>query len=302
MQSSNDSFDPDAGWDDYRVLLVAERTASFQAAAHELATSTSTVSRRISAWERRLGTKLFERRPHGVVPTAAGRLLAAVARKLQDEMQRGEHALKNLDPGLAGKVRITAGEGFGEALVPLVAEFRALRPQIDVELAIDTRTYNLAQGEADLAIRIPRPPERGLLVRKLGTLRFGLFASSVYLLRRGTPESLADLASHDFIGFAGTLADMLPARFLRTLDVERFAVRVNSTPLVRLSALNHLGIGVLVTATNDLVRVLPERASPPLEVWLARHPSTRSVRRVDAFSDFLAARVKGLLESVPDGR
>jgi DNA-binding transcriptional LysR family regulator len=293
MQSRLRASDPLVSWDDYRLLLATARTLSFQAAARELQLATSTVSRRIAALERRMGTLLFDRQPHGVLATAAGRLLASVAQTLEAELQRGEHQVGALETGLAGKVRLTAGEGFGDALVPMVAEFRALHPQIDVELAIDARIYDLAQGEADLAIRIPRPSERGLRVRKLGALRFGLYASATYLARHGHPRSLRELAGHDFIGFAGNLVGMAPARFLQELAVSRFAVRVNSTPLVRLSALCHLGIAVLSTTTSDLTRVLPAQESAALDVWLARHPSTAQVRRVSRLAEFLSAQLLG---------
>lgn len=278
-------------WDDYRLLLATLRKLSFQAAAAELGLATSTVSRRIGALEQRVGARLFERVPHGVQPTAAGRLLATVAQSLESELERAEHRVASLDTGLSGRVRLTAGEGFGDSLVPLVAEFRRQYPQIDVELSIDVRTYDLAKGEADLAIRIPRPTEKGLRTRKLGALHFGLFASAQYLQRRGTPRSTRELEPHEFIGFAGSLQGMLPARFLAQFQVTRFSVLVNSTPLLRLAARSHLGIAVLVTDSVDLVRVLPAYQSPPLELWLARHPSTRGVRRIDRLADFLAAQM-----------
>ncbi|MFT3921801.1 MAG: LysR family transcriptional regulator [Myxococcales bacterium] len=294
MQSANTSNAGHVSWDDYRILEATARTRSFQSAAQSLGIATSTVSRRVAALERRLGVRLVERRPHGVVLTSSGRLLAGAASSMEAMMQRAEHGVANLDSRLSGRVRLTAGEGFGDALVPVVAEFRALYPQIDLELAIDTRIYDLSRGEADLAIRVPRPRERGLRVSKLGSLRFGLFASADYVKRRGLPRNVGDLDAHDFVGFAGSLVDMLPARFLADLAVERFAVRVNSTPLVRQSVALHLGIGVLVTTTSGLVRVLPDRATAPLDVWLVRHASTQGVRRVDCLAAFLRSRLAQL--------
>jgi DNA-binding transcriptional LysR family regulator len=291
MQSDTPRGHSDASWDDYRLLLATVQARSFQGAGQALRLSTSTVSRRIAALERRMGAPLFERLPHGVVPTAHGQLLADVAHKLASELTRAERQLGSLDSDAVGRVRLTAGEGFGEALVPLVAEFRQLHPEIDVELSIDARLYDLAAGEADLALRMPRPTERGILARKLGSLRFGLFASHVYLARRGTPHTLAELERHEFIGFAGSLAHMLPARFLAELALERTAVRVNSTPLVRQAVLAHLGIGVLATVTTDLVRVLPELRSEALALWLARHPRTRGVTRVERLARFLGERI-----------
>jgi DNA-binding transcriptional LysR family regulator len=285
----------DVSWDDYRLLLATVRGASFQAAAQELGVATSTVSRRIAAWERRLGAPLFERVPHGVQPTAAGNLLAQVAQTLENEMRRGEHRVANLDTGLSGRVRLTAGEGFGDALMPLVAQFRADYPQIDLELAIDSRMYDLSKGEADLALRIPKPSEPGLRARKLLTLRFGLFASAKYLARRGVPGKVSELERHDLIGFSGQLSNMLAARLWSELGVKHFSVRVNSTPLLRLAVENQLGIGILVTSAQGLTRVLPQLETPAVDVWLARHPSTLGVRRIDRLAEFLSEHVRRLM-------
>jgi DNA-binding transcriptional LysR family regulator len=282
----------DVCWDDYRLLLATSRKLSFQAAAQELGVATSTVSRRVAALEQRTRSQLFERVPHGVRPTAAGRMLAAVAQSLEAELARGEHQLTNLDTGLSGPVKLTAGDGFGEPLVPMVAEFKRRYPQIEVELAIDTRVFDLARGEADLALRMPKPRGPGLRARKLATLRFGLYASQVYLTRRGVPRTVADLKQHDLIGRASDGGNMAPSGLLDRLGIERFAVRVNNPVLVRTAVLAHLGIGVLVTGTHDLVRVLPALESAPLELWLARHESTRGVRRVDTLAEFLAERVR----------
>src|SRR4051794_15830924 len=126
MQSESRVGNGDASWDDYRLLLATVQARSFQAAGKALQLSTSTVSRRVAALERRLGAELFERLPHGVVPTAQGQLLAHVAHQLASELVRAERQLENLDSEAVGRVHLTAGEGFGEALVPLVAEFRQL--------------------------------------------------------------------------------------------------------------------------------------------------------------------------------
>ncbi len=282
----------EVSWDDYRLLLATSRKLSFQGAAAALGVATSTVSRRIALLERRTHSLLFERLPHGVKLTAAGRMLTSVAQALEAELTRGERQLSNLDTGLGGRVRLTAGDGFGEPLVPLVAEFRRRYPQIEVELAIDMRAFDLARGEADLALRVPKPRGPGLRARKLANLRFGLFASRAYLAQRGIPRCLADLKQHDFIGRATDAPGMMPSELLERLGIERYAVRVNNPVLVPTAVRADLGIGVLVTSTADLVRVLPELESPPMELWLARHESTRGVRRIDTLADFLAEGLK----------
>jgi DNA-binding transcriptional LysR family regulator len=79
------------------------------------------------------------------------------------QVDAAEGSLREVDRALAGTVHLTAGEGFGDALLPVVAEFRALYPQIDLTLTVDTRIYDLERREADLAVRIPRPKDKGYL-------------------------------------------------------------------------------------------------------------------------------------------
>jgi DNA-binding transcriptional LysR family regulator len=278
-------------WDDYRTLLGIVREGSFQAAAESAGVATSTLSRHMAAWERRLGTRIFDRHSRGVVLTEAGRQLFALAQRLYAQVVATERELRDVDRALAGAVHLTAGEGFGEALLPIIAEFRALYPQIDLTLTLDTRIYDLERREADLAIRMPRPKEKQLLVRKLGELRFRLFASPRYLDRCGTPTALSELSHHDFVGFAGTLQNMLPDQYLRSLGAARFSIRVNNTALVRKAALDGFGLALLVPeSAAGLTPVMPELHTDPLSVWLVRHKTAQKTRRLNVLADFLARR------------
>src|SRR5271155_5068376 len=81
------------------------------------------------------------------------------------------------------------------------AGFRARNPGIAIELALTDRNQDLARGDADIAVRMIRPTQSGLVARRIGATRIRLYAHRDYLARFGEPRSLADLANHCFIGF-----------------------------------------------------------------------------------------------------
>jgi hypothetical protein len=101
-----------------------------------------------------------------------------------------------------GAVRVTASDVVGcEVLPPILAAFHAGHPGIAVELVLTNRNEDLARGDADIAVRMVRPTQSGLVARKIGAARIGLYAHRDYLARVGVPRSLADLANHCVIGF-----------------------------------------------------------------------------------------------------
>src|SRR6476469_2251561 len=96
-----------------------------------------------------------------------------------------------------GVVRVTASHVVGcEVLPPMLAAFHAEHPGIAIELALTNRTQDLARRDADIAVRMVRPTQSGLVARRIGSSRISLFAHRDYLARFGDPRSLADLASH----------------------------------------------------------------------------------------------------------
>ena len=192
-----------------RVLLAVQRHASHGAAGRALRVDPTTIGRRLKVLETQLGTTLFTRTPSGLVATDAGATLVTRAVRIEAEVLAAQLDLRGRDRQLAGTVRLTAGDGVVHyALVPALPDCSGSTP-IVVELRADARALDLSRREADVAVRLARPKEPALVTTKLGTMRFGLFASRAYLDRRGLPRRASDLASHDLIGF-DTAMDALP--------------------------------------------------------------------------------------------
>src|SRR6202030_1439424 len=107
-----------------------------------------------------------------------------------------EEALKNVHDGPRGTLKLTASHGIGAYwLLPPLGQFLAQYPEVEVHLVMDDRELDLAQREADLAIRMRAPVQADLIQRKLFTAHYHMYATAEYLERAGAPGRIEDLAS-----------------------------------------------------------------------------------------------------------
>jgi DNA-binding transcriptional LysR family regulator len=261
-------------WDELRTFVEVARDGSLSGAARRLGLSQPTVGRHIDAPARALA-------PHVEAMAAAAAALTRTA--------SGEAAADR------GVVRVTASEVIGcEVLPPILAGFHAEHPGIAIELALTNRNEDLARRDADIAVRMVRPTQSGLVARRIGAARIGVYAHRDYLARFGEPRSLADLASHCVIGFDRDNRSFRSAGdFAGGLTREDFGFRCDSD-LVQLAALR-AGVGVggcqenIARRTSELVAVLPNAIQYALEVWLVMHESLKTTRRVRLLFDHLTA-------------
>ena len=186
-------------WSDYPIFIAVAETGSLTAAGRKLKMSQPTVGRRIRALEDHFKTRLLTKEAGKLVPTTFGNSILDHVRRMQDEAAAIDRSSATLENSLAGVVRMAATEGLGTAWLPDVMQmFRASHPDVLIDLGIGFRNYNLAQREADIALRWMGPGEQNSLIgRKVATVTFGLFASEDYIARRGMPNSLEDLKDHD---------------------------------------------------------------------------------------------------------
>src|SRR5438552_19176157 len=112
-------------WDDLRYFLALARNGSLSAAGRALGVTQPTVGRRIDAFERRLGTKLFRRSPSGYALSPAGESMLAHVDSMEREALAAERIATGRDVGLEGTVRVTAPEWLAtRVLAAMVARFR----------------------------------------------------------------------------------------------------------------------------------------------------------------------------------
>jgi DNA-binding transcriptional LysR family regulator len=281
-------------WDDLRVFLTVHRQGSHKRASRILGVDPTTVSRRITALERALGTKLFARTPERLQATASGLKLVSHAEKMETVALEAQRDVEAADARLEGSVRITATDGLVHyVLLPALAELRQEHPSLSVDLRVDNRVFDLSRREADVAVRLIRPKEPALFARRLGEIRWSLFASAGYIARRGTPRNLSALAAHDFIGFDESLDETPQNRWLRQAVAHpRYVLRATTTTAQVVACAEGHGIALLplfiTSRESRLERLLPRLMGPSRDVYAVTHAATRSNARVAASVGWLA--------------
>jgi DNA-binding transcriptional LysR family regulator len=285
-------------WDLFRTFLEVVRDGSLSGAARRLGLTQPTVGRHVDALEAALNLPLFTRSPQGLIPTAAALDLVPHA----ESMAAASAALRRAASGEAatdrGTVRITASEIMGcEVLPPMLASFRRKHPHVELELTLSNRNEDLLRRDADIAVRMNRPTQKALVVRRIGKTMIGLYAHRDYLAEFGAPKSLADLDHHCFIGFDRDDRSFRSVRSLATtITREQFGFRCDSD-LAQFAALR-AGVGIagaqhaLAMQRPELVPVLQNEVQLSLEVWLAMHENLKATRRVRQLFEHLAEGLK----------
>jgi DNA-binding transcriptional LysR family regulator len=146
-----------------RYFLEVVRTGSVKDAALKLNVAPSAVSRQIAKLENELDTLLFDRRARGLVPNAAGELLAAFAKRSQQEIERVTGEIQALRGLRAGRVRLASVEGIAHEFLPiLAARFREDHTGIRFDLDVCPQgdvARRIRDGEADVGVTLSGLPE-----------------------------------------------------------------------------------------------------------------------------------------------
>ncbi len=286
-------------WNDARLILAIARDRSLTTAAKTLRIDHSTVFRRLTALESRLGP-LFERGPGGTYePTPTGTRTALAAERMEDAALGLARDLAGRDARLTGRLRVTCSETLAyRLLTPYIARFRAEHPGIVVELAIDGRVLNLSRREADIALRVARPREGDLWGRKLADVAWGAYGAPDHLEARPPLNAVEDLAGHALIGWEENAAGINAADWLtNTMPVSAIVYRTNSLINQMVAARAGLGLAMLPCYLGDpepgLVRALPSGPIPELsrELWMVTHQDLKRTARVQAFFASIAAGI-----------
>lgn len=294
-------------WDDMRFFLAASRTRSFVAAAEQLMVTHSTVSRRISALEATLETRLFQRTEKGCRLTPAGEKLLPYAEQIESTVINLEAGISGKDNLLSGAIRIGAPDGLGNFfLAAQLGSFQAEHPQLDIELMAVPMYYSLSKREVDLLITITKPTRGNIVARKLIDYRLGLFATRDYLAKQPAIRRREDLPGHRMVGYIDHLLYDDNLKFMDEVHPGLTPRFRSSTVIAQLHAVvAGAGIGVLpyfmAAPQGALVPVLPE-AFVERSFWLQVNPDSRQLARVRATIDFIVARMDGnreLFQSLP---
>ncbi len=275
-------------WDDLRFFLAIARHGSLSAAAKELHVAQSTVGRRLASLEAGLAVRLLNRTPNGYVPTLAGQSVREQAERLEAEALSLERNVGGHDSRLVGLVRVTCVETVAShILAPCLATLRREHPDIMVELASDPRDLSLSMREADISVRLTLPEQHDLVVRRIGDLAFGLYASPTYLERHGELDFEGGCPGHYLITQLDDVHDAAQTGWLADLTSRaHIAVQTNSHEAAVSAALHGAGLACLARFRADreagLRRVPTPTTVPAASIWLVVHKDNRGSARIRA--------------------
>ena len=291
-------------WTEFQVFAKIAEERSMTRAASALNLSVSGVSRHLMNLEARLGARLVQRSTRQLSLTSEGEALYADARDLLATWEAAEANVTARSHAPTGVLRIGASLSFSLLhLMPVVAQFRQLYPELAIEIISSNRYYDIIENGLDLAIRTRRvEADSSITIRRLGETRRLLAASPDYLARRGNPTHPSELIDHDLILY--TLADNWNEFSFRCGEEQVLvkvdgAVIANDGQLIVKAARD--GLGILAQPTyiieddlrsGQLVRVLDEWDLPRLTMNIA-YPSKSFVPlRTRVFIDFLVERFR----------
>jgi len=291
----------DLDWSLMASFLAAAETGSLSAAATTLRQSQPTVGRHIRKLESQLGLELFQRHARGLVLTPSGERIRHHAQAMQAAMAQVALEAEAETGTLSGTVRIACSFFAAHHVLPgLVAQMRAVEPQISVVLHPSDNSDNLMFREADIALRMYRPRQLDLVTRHIADIEMGAFAAKGYLARRGVPRSYEDLLSHDVVGYdqSPLMRDVM-AQMGYTLSAEQFVVRTDNQTayweLVRAGC----GVGFTQAHVGRSDPALEELHLgfdiPALPMWLTAHETVRKTPRVDRVWDLLVEHLPSCL-------
>lgn len=277
-------------WDDLKIVLAVSRSGTMSGAAKLLNVQHSTVSRRIKALERQLGTNLVRRNKGSYELTRAGQKVRDAAIRVEVEITGVDGTLLKEDEPLKGVLRVTTVNSLASTiLMPMFGKFSRAHPQIELHVMVSSDTANLANREADVAIRLSNAPPDTLIGKRVATV-----ASTVY----GSVKYLDDLeeGKSDLKWLGISCCGFHESWTKEAANSERHTFNSDEA-LLTVSALREgLGVSYLACHIGDAEPALRRYCEPDsridLGMWLLIHPESRSNIRVITFRDFMVQEIQ----------
>jgi DNA-binding transcriptional LysR family regulator len=288
--------------DELQVFVSVIESGSISAAAEQVGQTPSAISRTLSRLEAKLETTLINRTTRRMDLTEEGKFFLEKAKHILAQMDDLEERLSLRQHTPAGRLRINAASPFMlHAVVPYVAEFRALYPDILLELNSNDLIIDLLEQSTDVAIRIGTLADSTLHARSLGSSPLSILASPAYLKTHGTPTTVEALADHSLIGFTQT--ETLNHWPLRHAEGDRLqiqpALSASSGETLRQLALAGEGIVCLSHfMTHEDIRlkrlqvILPEANSGYRQpIHAVYYRNSQLALRIQCFLDFIQKKL-----------
>lgn len=260
------------------IFTAVADTLSFSLAAARLGVSTSHVSKQVSALEKELHARLLHRTTRSISLTEAGEIFYQRCKAILSDVAAAEQEVLRRQDVPQGILRVTAPANLANArLADIVQRFMETYPDIQLDLTLSDRFFDLAEESIDVALRVVDEAPMNVYARRLCRIGWSLVGSPAYFARRKKPVHVADLAGFDCLSDTkitarDTWVFVLGGR-RKEVRVEP-RVRCGNSEWLRQCALRGMGVAMLPDfmiaadlAEKKLVRLLPDHIAQP-QKWL----------------------------------
>lgn len=281
-------------WEDLKTFLAVAEQGTVRRAGESLGVHHATVGRRIARLEDSTGTRLFDRRPEGLVLTPPGEDLLAVAARASTEFDTARRRIAGQDATPTGDVVASMGEPIANFIVaPGLPGFAGQYPDLNLHINATWAIQDLARGDADIAIRADNNPSDTLFGKRLFPYYEAVYASPAYL------QAHQNRAASDpgrWIGWGGRSQ-------ARPTWVEKSAFAATkiwggfeSLSLQVAVAEAGLGFVALPCLVGDmapgLIRAEKAAPRPARDIWVLTHADLRRTKRVRVTMEFLEDQLR----------
>jgi DNA-binding transcriptional LysR family regulator len=284
-------------WEDLRYFLAIARAGSLSGAARTLRVNQATVSRRLAALEAELKVRLVDRLTRESPLTDIGQQLLDDLVEIDSRAFAIERKCLTASSTVRSKVTISAPPILStHFLTPNVATLCGMAPPVQLSILSDSHVVSLSRLEADLALRLASPIEDTDIVRKVGVMKFGLYAVPDY-------HNIHDERAWEFVGYNDPDFDFAHKRWLyEIIGARRVACEVTDLSQQYDAACTGIAVAGLPCFIGDtdprLIRLESDLPMLDLDIWVAMHPDRRNdtvIRRTaDAIVKLLAPCGLGL--------
>ncbi|HBW97521.1 MAG TPA: LysR family transcriptional regulator [Pseudoalteromonas sp.] len=279
-----------------KTFVSVVQEGSFSKAADKLDISPQLVSKYVSALEEGLATRLLHRTTRKVSTTEAGDHYFTRCLQVLDDIDDMENSLDNLNENVSGVLSISAPMSFGvKHLAPLLVEFQKRYPNLKLDLNLTDQFVDIVEQGIDIALRIGVLKSSSLIAKKIAPIRLAVFASPSYLAQHGTPTTLEELQSHNYLRYAHTE----PTKKLRGANELKNELKLesnlvaNNGDLLLNAAIAGGGIAMQPTfiagealAQGKVVRILKNYEPEPIGLYMVYANRQFLPSKVRAFVDF----------------
>ena len=280
-----------------KTFVVVARLGSFTAAANELNTTQSAVSKKVAWLERSLAFTLLQRSSRQIQLTRAGQEYLDFCHSILEQIEQTERGLRNELSQVSGKLTISAPSAFATHwLAKPIQQFLALHPKLTIDVSVNDKMVDLYRDDIDVAIRASVLKDSTLKAKKLMTHSVCYFASPEYLAQYPPLVELEQLTQHKCLTYSlATPSDT----WLIDGKKQQVTELVKSDSPQMLVELAKLGCGIAAMpkwmvhtelASGQLVELFRQAEKPILPMYAVYKNSEHLPFRIRAFIDYLTQR------------